>query len=308
MINVVADKVLLWNFEGKNCLQFLTDMRSLIDIRRYFGLNDDEINKLLKAIKMKSIVFKMTMVGTVVTLLLLQSTGMEFMFYKNPPSAVYALYVVSYFTIPNMVFTMLAAHFFNLYLAYIIMTDCLGARIKSLMNRLETHRSEKSDYSSLLAVLTDVESVLKTLKDYSKAVKFLLRNMIYVFRTGLCGILVLMSLDMDVYVRTLITFPFLTGLCVIIMTGLYVSRTKNMLFLLYKELNSCYVRSVQGSEYPLKFKARLLIRELGNDDKDGYFVLGFSDGNGPEISKMEITNLILDTVGHSMMFLKIIRK
>ena len=82
-----------------------------------------------------------------------------------------------------------------------------------------------------------------------------------------------------------------------------------MLFLLYKELNTCYVRSIQGTEYPLKskLKTRLLIKELGNDDKDGHFVLGFSDGNGPEISKMEITNLILDTVGNSMMILGIIR-
>ena len=44
-------------------------------------------------------------------------------------------------------------------------------------------------------------------------------------------------------------------------------------------------------------KTRLLIKELGNDGTDGHFVLGFSDGNGPEISKMEITNFVLDTVG-----------
>ena len=58
--------------------------------------------------------------------------------------------------------------------------------------------------------------------------------------------------------------------------------------------------------FKLKFKARLLIKELGNDDKDGHFVLGFSDGNGPEISNIEITYLILDTVSNSMMILKII--
>ena len=117
-----------------------------------------------------------------------------------------------------------------------------------------------------------------------------------------------MSLDMNVYVRAQ---PFFfSDICVIIMTGLYFSGAKGMLLSLYKELNTCYVRSVQGSEYPLKlkFKARQLIKELGNDDKDGHFVLGFSDGNGPEISKMEITNLILDTVGNSMIILRMIRK
>ena len=310
LINVVLDKVLLWKFEVKNSLEFLTDLRSLIKVRRYFGLNDDEINRLLKTIKTKTIVFKMIIVGSIVTIFLVHTTGMGFMFFKNPPSAAYALYAVSYFTIPTMMGVIIFVHFFNLYLAYIIMTDCLKARIKSVTNRLETHRLEKKDYSNLLPVLSEVGSIFQTLKDYNKTLKFFLRNMIYFFRTGLCALFVLMSLDMDVYVRALINFPVLASVCVVIMTGLYVSSTKDMLFLLYKKLNTCYVRCMQGSEYPLKlkFEIRLLIKELGNNDKDGHFVLGFTDGNGPEISKMEITNLILDTIANSMMFLRMIRK
>ena len=310
LINVLSEKILFWKFEVKNSLQFLTDMQSLIDRRRYFGLNDEEINKLLKTIKTKAIVFNMTVVGSVVTSSLVLATGIRFMFYKNPPSAAYALYAVSFLTFPSLINILILFHFFNLYLAYIIMTDCLAARITSVSNHLEAHRKESKDNSNLLNVLTEVESIFKTLKDYNKAVKFLLRNMIYFFRTGLCAIFVLVSLDMDVYVRTLTTFPLTSLICAIIMTGLYISGAKNMLSLLYRELNTCYVRSIQGTEYPLKskLKTRLLIKELGNDDKDGHFVLGFSDGNGPEISKMEITNLILDTVGNSMMILKMIRK
>ena len=306
LINVAADKILLWKFEGKNCLGFLTDMRSLIEGRRYFGLNDEEINRLLKTIKMKAILFKLTIASTVVTDFLVETTCIGFMFYKNPPSAAYALYAVPYLALPSLVNIMILVHFFNIYLAYIIMTDCLAARIKSVINRLETHRTEKKDYSNLLTVLAEIDSIFETLKDYNKAMKFLLRNLIYFFRTGLCALLVLTSLDMNVYVRAVMTFPVLSIICVIIMTGLYVSGTKDMLFLLYKELNTCYVRSIQGSGYllKLKFKARLLIKELGNNNKDGHFVLGFSDGNGPEISKMEITNLILDTVGNSMMIRK----
>ena len=309
LINFVSEKVLFWKFEAKNSLAFLTDLRSLIEVRQYFGLNDEEINKLLKTFKAKAIVFKMTMIGTVVTGFLIQTTGMGFMFYKDPPSVAYALYIVFYFIIPSLAITMIVVHFFNLYLAYIFMTDCLNARIKSVTNQLETHRTNTKDYN-LLTVLSEVESIFETLKDYNKAIKFLLRNMVYFFRTGLCASFVLMSLNMDVYVRAVITFPFFSGVCVIIMTGLYVSGTKNMLLSLYKELNTCYVRCIQGSEYSLKlkFRTRLLIKELGNDDKDGHFILGFSDGNGPEISRMEITNLILDTVGNSMMILKIIRK
>ena len=127
-----------------------------------------------------------------------------------------------------MVGTMIIVHLFNLYLAYIIMTDCLTARIKSVTNQLETHQSAKKDYSNLLTVLSEVESIFETLNKYNKAVKFLLRNMIYFFRTGLLAIFRLISLKMDVYLRALMTFPLLSVVCVIIMTGLYVSGTKNI--------------------------------------------------------------------------------
>ena len=65
LINVVSEKILFWKFEVKNSLAFLTDLRFLIKERRYFGLKDEEINTLLKTIKTKAIVFKMTIVGSV---------------------------------------------------------------------------------------------------------------------------------------------------------------------------------------------------------------------------------------------------
>ena len=43
LINVVTDKVLLCKFEIT--LKFLTDMRSLIEVHRYFGLKEEEINR-----------------------------------------------------------------------------------------------------------------------------------------------------------------------------------------------------------------------------------------------------------------------
>ena len=64
--------------------------------------------------------------------------------------------------------------------------------------------------------------------------------------------------------RTLTTFPALSSVCVTVMAELYFSGTKDMLSSLYKELNTCHVRSIQGSEYSLKvkFKARLTIKDV----------------------------------------------
>ena len=58
--------------------------------------------------------------------------------------------------------------------------------------------------------------------------------------------------------------------------------------------------------FKMKLRTRLLIKELGNNDKDGHFILGLADGNGPEISPNEIFNLALVTIFNSMMFLKIV--
>lgn len=71
-----------------------------------------------------------------------------------------------------------------------------------------------------------------------------------------------------------------------------------------------FVRLTTGRDAPLKskLKTRLLIKEVGTDDKDGHFILRFSDGNGPAMTPMEITNLILETLANSMMFLKMLQK
>ena len=147
-------------------------MRYLIGLRQYFGLKDNEIKRLLKTIKTRAIAFKIIMVGTVLTGILLQTTGMGFMFCKNPPTrtAANALYAISYLIFPSLATTITAIHFFTFYLAYIIMTGCLTARINSVMNRLQVRREESKDQSKLL---TEAESIFKTVKDYNKTQVFL---------------------------------------------------------------------------------------------------------------------------------------
>lgn len=301
-----ADKILIRNFEGKNSIQFLTDLSSLIQCRRYFRLNDEEVDSLLKKAKKKIIFFKINMTGTVLMACFIQTVGLVFLFLKNPPSLLFGIYSILYLVIANMFLKSFLLHFFKSYLSYVIMTDCLNARIASVVNRLKTNRSEMD----MIDLLNEIESIFGSLKQYNKAIRVLLRNMVYLFRTGLCSLFVVCSMDMNTFERTIITYPFVATACIIIITGLYVSQTKTMLSLLYKKLNNSFVRSSRGSMLPFKLKiqARLLIKELGNDDKDGHFVLGFADGKGPETSPMEITNLVLDTTFNCMMILKILMK
>lgn len=153
--------------------------------------------------------------------------------------------------------------------------------------------------------MNEVESIFDTLKQYNESLGFILRNLVYLFRTGLCAEFVLYSMDMDIVVRLVISVPVVSVTCIVIITSI-----QNTLNSLYASLNTAFVRTFSRSEVPMKlhFQARLLIKELGHNDKDDNFVLGFSDGNGPAMSRMEFVNLILETLGNSMMFLGMIRK
>ena len=195
-----------------------------------------------------------------------------------------------------------------MYQSYIFMIDGLTARIKAVSIKLQHLKIEEFGRTDMQEALNQIESILNTMDKYNRTVRPLLRNLIFFFRTGLCSFFVVYSLDIDAFMRTLILIPTSSVSLSLILTAFYVSRTKSYLLDLYVSLNNRYVTSVSRSSMPLKLKiqARLLIKELGNDDKDGHFVMGFADGNGPKISPMEITNLVLETVFNSMMFLNIV--
>ena len=154
-------------------------------------------------------------------------------------------------------------------------------------------------------ILDEIESILRTVYLYNRTLRPLLRNMIFFFRTGLCALFVVLSLDLDPFVRSLVLVPVCSVSLNLIITGLYVARAKSYLNLLYSSLNSRFARSFTDSKMLIKIRihAKLLLKELGSDDKDGHFVVGFADGKGPNISSMEITDLIFETVFNSMMFL-----
>ena len=129
VVNVTADKIFMWRFESKHSLEFLTDLGSLIKDRKYFGLNDEEIEKILSLIKKKSIYFRINMGGSVIMAYMIQTTGLLSLFFKSPPSPGFAVYSVLYLIIANYIIKMFLLHFYYIYLTYVIMTDCLNARI-----------------------------------------------------------------------------------------------------------------------------------------------------------------------------------
>ena len=305
MICLVCDKTTLIKAEASNALEFLTDLRNLVEGQRFFGLNQDEATQLVAKLRKKIIFLRHSARITIVNSCGSQVTGLILFLYKYRQPLVQALLGISFSVLSWTMFSLTFNHMFMIYLSFLIMTDCLIARIKAVILKLDDREGEVHDYRRMQGILDEIESILQTVHLYNRTLRPLLRNMIFFFRTGLCGLFVILSLDLDPFVRLLVLVPVSSVSLNLIMTGLYVSRAKSHLNVLYLSLNSRFVRSFAASKMPIKIRmqAKLLLKELGSDDKDGHFVLGFADGKGPEISSMEITELILETVFNSMMFL-----
>ena len=140
--------------------------------------------------------------------------------------------------------------------------------------------------------------------------KYLLRNMMYGYCTGLTTLFLMFTVDMNIYLR-LFT---LTGITVISLTmltsGLYIGHLHTMTLVLYSELNSMAARNTPSikSYKALKTQRNLLncIKELGSQQTDGQYVMGLRDGHGAAISRMEMFSLTMTTISNTLMMLDVI--
>ena len=89
------------------------------------------------------------------------------------------------------------------------------------------------DYRRMQRILDDIESILQTVYLYNRTLRPLLRNIIFFFRTGLCALFTVLSLDLYPFMRSLILIPVYYVSLNLIITGLYVAREKSLLNFLY---------------------------------------------------------------------------
>ena len=308
MIKMTADMIIMRRAEKRNRLEFLTDLRSLTDGRIYFELNKLSTDNLLSKLRWKILCFR-----NLVPVIVWNSNGIIFfllvMFlYRQQPSFLTSCVAISFNTLTVTLIKLFADQYFMTCFSYIIMTDCLTARIQSVIDKIENPGMEEFVHERMKRILNNIESIVETVHKYNITLRPLLRNLIIFFRTGICSLLVILSLDVNPAIKTFILFASSTTCLMLIVTGVYTSLTKSKLKTLYTSLNSRYVNTFSGSRarelsIKLHFQTRPLIKELGIYDKDGHFVLGFADGDGPEITSLEIQELTFDTVFNSMIVL-----
>ena len=185
-------------------LDFFTDLRSLIDNRRCCGLNNSETQRLLIIIKKKITFFKVNIDFNILLSHLILITGLRFCSIR---ALLYSSLVVTQYCIwPFLVWLSKCSSNIHMCLLYVTMIDCLTARMNSV-NRLKTHTSEKKDEVNIQSILNAVESIFETLRKYNLTLTVLLSETAYFFRTGPCSLFVVVSLDIDVYLRTIVKVP-----------------------------------------------------------------------------------------------------
>jgi hypothetical protein len=306
---ICIEKIMIRGMESSNSLEFLTDLRHLLDAEsKYFELNQREVQQLLRNLTDKIIFFRFNLTFTALGSMTLVIIGMTFLVMKTT-SLLLIVAALAQMTLYAILMKVAVEHVALIYLSYVIITDCVNARIKSLIHRLESlevsdGRTKEKDLS---VILSDLDSLLHTtLNRYNKILKKLLRNLMNYIKFGLCSIFVVSSIKMEPVMRVISIFPLTSSALMIITAGFYVSTVKTTFMRLCKSLNSVYVKTMIGTRNPkLNIRTRLALKELGSDGHDGHFVVGLADGGGPEISPMEITQTIIETICNSMMFLRI---
>ena len=329
-VAILCDKVMLRYFESSGKLEFLTDLLTLkrqneeepevavvssenhkpkqVNQSTLEGINLEEKKKLLASIKVycKLAVVNSTFTKTCVISIDILSCSW-FLYSVNPHWSVYVLSIVNFFV---FLFWLPIAntHIFGMYLSFIITTDYFSARINSLLKFVE---ALKMDFTkeNLTPVLVLYNQLMIDFKRQNQTIKHLLRNLVYWYCAELSLAIFVCRIQMDVWLRFTIPMAFVV-IVSMMTTAVYIGQLHTRVLALYQELNCVHARSAafgmkrRHVSLIQRLHLRLAIKELANDEVDGQFVVGLTDGNGAATSFLEMFDLTLQTVGYVLMVIQ----
>ena len=229
-------------------------------------------------------------------------------FSTNNPSILQYFLVIFQIVLIMPLIHLVLCHFYFLYLAFVMLIDCFNARSKSLKKRMEIITAGNRSDDDIKRLLEDMDILRNTFEIYNKPMRPLIRNMVYLFRGALCACFFLSTIKTNPFMMLLMaTFVSTMTVCFLV-TGIKVSQIPSNVIALYHELNSLYGRIAVGKsiDFETRIRLRTTIKECGTQNEDGHFAMGFADGNGPSFTKTEMTELTLETIANTLMFMKII--
>jgi len=321
-----VDVLYLRSFESKGRLDYQTNMDSLRDKKKRHKnfsfievetnedesgeetevLGEKEKEKLLKEMKTKLVILKTIIKLTILSAFSYHVIPCPLFLFNQKPHVLTGILAVFHMIL--MLFLMFyGPHFlFNMYTSYMLTVDYFSSRIDYMMKGLEEDIILEDNLTRVLFLYN------KLMLDFRKQdylLKYLLRNMMYGYCTGLAVLFLLFTVHMNPFLRIIVLTAVTTLSSIMLASGLYVGRLYSMTLVLYTKLNSINSRN-QGIKtmHSLKIRRNLLncIKELGSKQTDGQFVLGLRDGNGAATSSNEMFQLTLATISNTLMAMEFV--
>jgi hypothetical protein len=300
---VISDTICLREAETNNSLSFLTDLLKVYH-NKDCGLNQQERIRFLKTIR-----YKIFIADKGAPQVALQSQCLEMLAFvvyvwnNNVSSAKLVWAAV------NTLFWLLEVHYgvrhvFGIYTGYTIITDYACARLDSIVMRM---KAMTINAESITNLHREIDSFVKQVQGYNKTLRPMLRNLMFIFRGSITCVLVMLTIESNALVKMMSGLYAFGCLLAIVVPGFHIGKLNERTHHLHDVLCSFYCKSVQTQiSFKTRIMTRLSIKEFGTHHEDGHFVIGFSDGNGPRITRLEMLILSLDTVCNVFMILQIV--
>ena len=305
---------LLRRLEEKGSLSFVTDCIKYKQLKRRKNFNDelDESqtvdNELLKKLKWKTTVAKFLGRNGVISLGTYDVVTLVFYLCTVKPAALPAVLAVVNCIVCCCLYFPNCNFFMALYLSYEVTADSFTSSVKKLKKKIANFKENITD-DGITGLLHKYDELLQTFKRHDQVLRQFLNFMVHFYLFGLSSLLFMTTIDAELWMKSVM---IAAGACysfMILKTGLCVGQVDSRLVELYHDLNSLSISiASKGNNVSLKtqIRLRLSIKELGNRQKDGQFVLGLRDGRGPPISRFQIFYLTTETIFNVLMIIQFV--
>ena len=201
-------------------------------------------------------------------------------------------------------------HYNSLYLAFFSTTDYFKCRIDGIISEINDLKNEKLTKENLAKLLDNYDDIMFLFEKYNKSLRHLLRNMVDFYAVALTACFFMLTIETETWMLVIMIMSGGGASLTLMATGIYVSQLHSQTIELHGKLSAlCATHSrKKGLFGSLKnlLRLRLILKELGSPQTDGQFVVGFRDGEGAAISRMEIFELTLVTISNTLMMIEFI--
>jgi len=310
-ITMTIDNLYMFTFESKGKMEYLTNFETLREKQARRSkrmmmeiLGKKERKSLLVDIKKKLVFLRMAIKVQVCSNYLYDIMSCSlFIYNERPPLTVALIGILNVIIIVGILYYVVSS-LLTSYTSYILTAGYFSARIDYMMTVV---KQIVWNDKYVIRVLFLYNHLMMDLERQDYLLKYLLRTLIYSYNFGLSIIFVLFTIQFNPFLRVMLLTAVTVLSLAMLTSGLYVGHLNTKIMILYLEMHALVARhSLQGIKQ-VSYKTRRVllncIKELGSQQVDGQFVLGFRGGHGAAISSLEMFKLTLSTISSTLLLM-----